>query len=310
MHIGTDIQTVKRVNLYLGAAALAVGCLMTMEFGRSMSWLHAASLCLLTVAAALLPAYVHHLWSDNAKPTAAMLGAVAVLFVGTEYFSHLGYTIGHRVRDTEETTVQNVAHDNAQAVLADERANIGMWRKQLADLTAQNAWATTVSPDGLKAQLGAAQKDIDLETQRGGCKQKCQKLMVAKADLENRIAVASQAIDLGKKIEATQRIIDSKTTTAATTEHKSSKVVSQTKFVSQLATMELEPGKAALTWAQIAIGALIALVTTFLAPVCFFVAFRDRVAGAKPQSVGFASPANDDTRGLFRREYIARMAAA
>ncbi len=47
-------------------------------------------------------------------------------------------------------------------------------------------------------------------------------------------------------------------------------------FVSQLATLELDPGKAAFTWSQIAIGAAIALVTTFLPAVCFFVAFRDR----------------------------------
>jgi len=42
-----------------------------------------------------------------------------------------------------------------------------------------------------------------------------------------------------------------------------------------LATVSLEPGKEALTWAQIAIGFLIALVTTFLTPYAFYLAFGD-----------------------------------
>ncbi len=55
--------------------------------------------------------------------------------------------------------------------------------------------------------------------------------------------------------------------------------MNQTKFVSQLATGDLEPSKEAFTWSQIAIGVLIAFVTTFLAPVCFFIALRDGSGG-------------------------------
>jgi hypothetical protein len=275
MHAVHDISTVKRVNLYVGAAALVVGCLMTAEFGRSMSWLHAASLCLLSVAAAFMWPMVDHLWRSNSRAIAGLLAILGVLFVGVEYFSHLGYTIGHRVRDTEETGVVNVNYKQAQEQVASEKENLKLWRDQLAKLQEQHAWAATVSADGLRAKLASHDKAIQLETARGGCKGKCLKLMEAKADTENKIALAEQASDLKKRIDATQRILDGKTTTAAKTEFKSSKIVNQTRFVSQLATLELEPDQAAFTWSQIFIGAMIALVTTFLAPVCFFIAFRD-----------------------------------
>jgi hypothetical protein len=283
MHIPTTMQTVRRVNLWLGTAALATGCLMAAAFGYSMSALHAATLALLSVAVAFLPAAVSHLWHNRRRPTAAVLGTVCAVFMAVEYFSHLGYTVGHRVRDTEETGVVNVRHDDTRKTLQSERDMLQLLHKQLADLTAQHAWAATVTPDGLKAQVTATDEAIRQEERRGGCGPKCLALKKDKAGLEERIATAERASDLGKRIEATQRAIDAKTQTAATSEFRSSKIVSQTKFVSQLATLELEPGAAALTWSQIAIGALIALVTTFLAPVCYYVAFGTP-ADRKPET--------------------------
>ena len=58
MAIATDYSTVRKTNLYLGAATLAVGCAMAFEFGRSMSYLHALSLCCLSIAVAFLPSVV------------------------------------------------------------------------------------------------------------------------------------------------------------------------------------------------------------------------------------------------------------
>jgi hypothetical protein len=43
-----------------------------------------------------------------------------------------------------------------------------------------------------------------------------------------------------------------------------------------------------MNWTQIAIGALIALVTTFLAPVCFFMAFGDAPQPTHQLTTGFS----------------------
>jgi hypothetical protein len=49
-------------------------------------------------------------------------------------------------------------------------------------------------------------------------------------------------------------------------------VVNQVNFVSQIWTGELSPDEMSMTWTQIAIGALLALVTTFLAPIMLHIA--------------------------------------
>lgn len=279
MALATDYSTVKKTNLYLGAATLAVGCAMAFEFGRSMSYLHALSLCCLSIAVAFLPSVVHKYFQERSWGVASVLGVITVAFIAVEFFSHLGYTVGHRVRDAEEATVQNTTYSAVQDNLASEKENLAMWRKQLADLKAQNAWTASVTADALRAKLEVANEKIRQEEARGGCGPVCLRLKTERADLNSRIATVESVENLAKQIAATQKIIDGKVDTAKTTEFKSSKIVNQTKFVSQLMTMSLEPDKSAFTWSQIGIGFMIALVTTFLAPVCFFVAFADRKPG-------------------------------
>lgn len=276
MHIPTDIGTVKRVNLYIGTAALVTGCLMAAEFGRSMSLLHAATLCLLSVAAAFLFPYVDHLRRNGSRTAATGLAVVGVIFISVEYFSHLGYTVGHRVRDTEETLVQNTKYDGRQEQVAEAKASLALAEKQLSALMDQNAWAASVTADALRARLESANLAITQEAKRGGCGKLCLERTKERDGLQSQIATAEQKGKLLDQIESTKKWIASAREKAEGTQHVSSKIVSQTKFVSQLATLELEPGKAALTWSQIAIGAMIALVTTFLAPVCYFIAFGDR----------------------------------
>ena len=149
--------------------------------------------------------------------------AIACLPLGfVAFLTHVGYSASIRVGDMQQATAQNANYANMQDAVTEEKANLDMWRKQLADLKSQNAWATSVTADGLRASLATADKAIELEGKRGGCKSKCLALMEKKADLEAKIATTEQVADLSKRIEATQRIIDGKRTTAATVEFKSS----------------------------------------------------------------------------------------
>jgi hypothetical protein len=270
----TDISQLKRICFWLGAVGLVVACAMTFEFGKAMSYSHAIALCLLTIAVAVMWPYVDHLWHSGSKVPAFVVGTLAVLFTLAEFGSHLGYTVGHRVRDTQETGVVNATYKQAQESLASEKQNLGMWR-ELAKLKEQHAWAPTVSADGLRAKLASHDKAIQLETARGGCKGKCLGLMKAKADTEEKIAIAEEASNLAKRIEATQRILDKKGETAKTTEFKTSKIVNQTNFAAQLWTANIEPDAEAREWTQIGIGFIISLVTTFLPAAMWFIAFRD-----------------------------------
>lgn len=285
MHIQTDIATVRKANLYIGTVALVTGCLMAFEFGRSMSYLHAITLCLLSLAVAFLPTMAHHHWKGGNRPTGTILAVVAVLFTGVEYFSHLGYTIGHRVRDTEEATVQNTKYDGRQEQVAEAKSSLALAEKQLGALMEQNGWAASVTADALRAKIESANLAIAQEAKRGGCGKLCLERTKERDTLQSQIALAEQKGKLVDQIEATKRWIADARTKAESTAHVSSKIVAQTKFVSQLATFEIEPGRDALTWTQIGIGAAISLVTTFLAMVCYFVAFGERKEIVSPAHV-------------------------
>lgn len=267
-----SLDTLRRIALYIGLASLAVAAAMTFQFGSSMSLLHAVGLCLLTVAGSIIWPVIKHTWNAKSFQTWAMV-ACGVMFLGVEYFSHLGYSVGTRVGETQQVGVHNAKFDDTRESLKSDRANIELWKQQLATLTEQAPWAATVKADAMRGDVEALEKAIELETARGGCKSKCQRLMAQKGELETKIGTAEQASDLNNRIEATQRIIDGKTEKAAAATYESSAVVNQVNFVAQIWTAELNPDEMSLTWTQIVIGAFIAFVTTFLAPIMLNIAF-------------------------------------
>lgn len=267
-------QIKSRIMLPVGVAALISGALMSFSFGAAMSLAHGVTLGLLTFVAAFMFPLIDQLRINGAsKLKTGALTALAIVFLGAELFSHVGYTVGTRVENTEMTGVQNTKYTDTREAVVDHKANLVMWKDRLAKLTEQNGWSVTTTADALRAQLETAQKAIDLEAARGGCKSRCQIEMKKKADLETQIAIAEERKDLTKQITATQALIDKSREKAAVTEYKSSPIVNQTKFVAQLSTMSLDPGAGPTTWVQIAIGVLVALVTTFLPPYVFELIF-------------------------------------
>lgn len=287
MHSALTESSIRKAALYVGLAALVVGMGMAFEYGRAMSMLHAISLGLLAIAVSI--AFIGaELYRKQGRKIAAIVATCAgVAFSVGEYGTHFGYTVGTRVAETQQTGVTNAAYKARQDNRDREAQNLDMWRKQLADLTAEAPWAATVKADGLRAQVEAMDKSIELEAARGGCKSRCQKLMADKGALTERIAKIEAAADLNKRIEATQRILDTKVDVAVKQEFHSSKIVNQTAGFAQIATWSDTPSDSALSWTQLILGAVIAAITTYLAPFCLSVAF----SGLKSEPMDqFASP--------------------
>ena len=227
-------QTLQRIFLALGAVGLLISCAMTFKFGYAMSWLHAVALVTVTVMAAFIFPAKRFLREFGATGAARIVGVLGVFFIALEFYSHLGYTVGMRNKATLEATVQTAAYKNTQDALESEKTNLAFWRTQLSELKQQNAWTATVTADGLRASLEAADKKIELETRRGGCKRKCLVLMEDKANLEARIATAEKVEDLSKRIEATQRILDGKTEKAVTVKAGFSAASAQTDWMGKI----------------------------------------------------------------------------
>jgi hypothetical protein len=297
MHPANDVATIRKIALCVGIPALVVAVAMTFQFGRSMSFLHAVCLGLLTVAGSIIFPYAKHMKSESAKG-ALMFMVIGAVFLSVEFFSHLGYTVGTRVIEAESTDVVNAVYDNNQASAKDDTANLKIWRDQLTELQAKQPWVASVKADALRSQMETADKAITNETARGGCKSKCEAKMRERDAISERIGQVEQSEDLIKRIEATQRILDGKRVTANKTEFKTSAVVAQTGFVAQLVTQNLDPDKASRTWVTIAIGALVSLVSTFLAPVMLTIAFgplkASEIISASLDKLGkVAKPATD-----------------
>lgn len=284
--------------MVIGTLGLIVSTLMVFKFGYAMSILHAVSLALVSLAVAFIFPAIEFMKRAGQVWGARMLMIVGAGFFCLELFSHLGYTLGQRTHSTDAAVVQTVAYEARQEQLRSNRANLEMWRRQLADLKAANAWAATVSADGLRAQLDAADEAIRQEERRGGCGPRCLALKQQKGNLENRIAVSEQVNDLSKRIAATQHLVDRYTEVAVETKTGFSPVKAQTDFVSQLyllattseAEKALKPDSVTLTVSQILIGFMLALGMTVLSPAAFYIAFcrADEIAG---KLAGTSTPA-------------------
>jgi hypothetical protein len=281
MHPHTSFATLQKIFLCVGTVGLLVSVAMTYKFGSSMSWLHAIALVTVTIAAAFIFPFRAFVLKMGHQGAARSLMALGVFFVGLEFFSHLGYTIGMRERSNIEATAQNASYRNEQENLASEKSNLELWKQHLAKLQAENPWVAAVSADGLKAQVAAHTKAIELEEARGGCKSKCLARMKEKAALEERIGIAEQSNKLAEQIEATQRIVDKKTEVATQSKVGFSPVKAQTDFVGQIylamtgteGEKALSPDSVTLSFTQIFIGFFIALGATFLPTTAMYMAF-------------------------------------
>ena len=278
-HQYEELNPFGRFFFILGIFSLGVAAAMTFKFGWSMSVLHALGLGVLSVVASFLPEAAYRMKEDGHKGLAIGLALICTPLLAVEYFSHLGYTQGQRVENVQQTGVHNTKFEDTRASLEADRESVTIWKKQLADLTAQAPWAPTIKAEALRGELEAMTKAVELEGQRGGCKRKCQALMAQKGEVEKKIGTVEQAEDLTKRIEATQRIIDGKTLKAAEATFESSPVVNQTAFVAKMVAWDLAPGEGIKEGSQIGISAALALANVLLTPLCFLIAGRSRRPG-------------------------------
>lgn len=278
MHNSLSETALRKAAFWTGLAALVAGIGMAFEYGRAMSMLHAVSLGLLAVAVSIAFVAAEMYRADGRRLAATIATIAGVAFSAGEYGSHFGYTFGSRLTDTQQTTVQNARYDGAQESTKEDKSNLELWKIQLATLLEQDAWTATTKADALQSELATLKERIDSEKsgKRGrnaGCGKECERLQNEATALTLRIAKVEQREDLSKRIEATQRILDKKRDAGAKTEYKSSKIVNQAAGFAQIAMWDDKPSESALSWTQLVLGAIIAAITTYLAPFCLSVAF-------------------------------------
>ena len=281
-----DLDPFGKFWLWLGLGSLAAAAAMSADFGLSVSIKHALFLGVLSIVAAFGPMAAERLWGLGRRGPAIAAAMICVPLLGIEFYSHAGYTAGLRGQNISEARVQNMRFDGAQDAVSDDKANVALWRKQLATLLEQNAWAGTVKADGLKGELKTLLDRIEDEKKgtRGrkpGCGKECERLQNEASALSARIATAEQATDLTSRIEATQRILDGKREVATKTEHKSSAVEHQNEFLAKavalVSSASLKPTEFQSESAQQTVNLAMAVAGTGLPAFALFMAGLFRV---------------------------------
>lgn len=261
--------------MVVGLASLGAAATMSFEFGSGVSRAHAVFLACLSFVTAFAPEAAYSQYEAGRKGVACVLAMLCVPLFGIEFFSHAGYTAGLRGSNIETTMVQNTKWDGAQETAKEDKAALKMWQERLAKLETEKGWVATVTADGLRAQIDSADEAIRQEERRGGCGPKCLKLKEAKGELGNKIAAAEERASILSQIEATKRKLDGARVAAANTEHKSSSVEHQQRFLSKAVALfgsgSLKPTEYQTEGAEQGVNLAMALAGTGLPALALFI---------------------------------------
>lgn len=230
----------------LAVVAISVDVGIAFQYGRSMTFLHAAGFSIVALCfcvfpdAAVLEARKGNFWG------AIGIGLACIPLGIGSLQSHVGYSSAVRLGDMQQTGFQHTRLENAKHSLTNERASLATFMDQKKilmgereEIKASGPWVTMTTADALKEDVKVLDGRIADETagKRGraaGCKKVCEQLqderkaVLAKiASVERLEGVTARLAQLDASIEATQRVIDEKTATVAATGYTSSTVVNQ-----------------------------------------------------------------------------------
>ena len=270
--------------LALALVAIIVDAVICFNYGFTQTFWHGAGFALLAIVFAVLPDAAAQEWDKGGKASAITLGIVCIPLGIVAYQSHLGYSAGVRVGDIQRTTVQNVKYDDARGNVEEARKTLTLFEGRLAALEKQNGWAASATADSLRARLPALELAISQEAARGGCKQRCLDRTRERDELVERIKTLEAKADYTEKIEAAKRVIAAAREKAAGTKHVESAVVNQTNVAAQLwltfqgreAADAINPDSVTQTFVNTGIAGANSLAFMLMAPVCWFVAGRNR----------------------------------
>ncbi len=278
--------------LTVGLIVMTVDMAMGYQGGVSVgTFWHGVGYAALAAGFAFLPDAAYEEFEHKRFGSAAVIALLCVPIGIKAYEQQLTYSAGVRHGEIQLTSVVNQRYDGAQDDVARNRAELTALQGALVKLQSDNPWATTVKADGLRARLAAAQKAIDLEAARKGCKAKCLAEMEKKADLEKQIAIVEKADETQKRIEFLQASIDKKRDVANKAEHRQSINVDVAKTTAKLfnvarglsAEDAMKTDAVSLEVATMGSAGLGSLSLLMLAPGALFLAGRRRIKHVTPE---------------------------
>lgn len=288
--------------LTLAAFAIIVDAAICFKYGISQTFWHGVGFALLAVVIAVLPDAAAQEWDKGAKGSAFGIITGVLLMLPVAYQSHLGYSASVRVGD-----INLIAHKTEAA--ANNKDSIEQARKDKAmaeSAIARLSWLPTdVTASGIAAEIDTKQEAIRQETKRGGCGPQCLKLRGELAELEKRKGALEDLSKERERLAAANAWLNKAKDKVENSEVAQSAVSNQTKVASQLwnlmsgksAEDAINPDTVTQTFVNTGIAGANSLAFMLMAPLCWFVAGRNRRKDMPEPTVSVAHsvPASDST---------------
>lgn len=270
MNIPSGLRPHFRAIAALGMGAMIVDTFMSAAFGYTIGYVPMIGLAIISLGSGLLlvaAEFFRRIGWTTVASASAVVWFVAFAF---NCWSNMGVATSTRMGEVQKASVQQTTYAERKKASEEAEARLTLFGKQLGDLTSQNAWAATVSADGLRQQVADLQRSRDSESKLGGCGRKCRAIEDKIADVSGKIAVAEQRDDLTKRIEATKAVLAKARDELAGTKAGISATANQSTLYAKLISFNLadDPDAASVTVANegtgVAMAIVIAIVSAFL----------------------------------------------
>ena len=281
-----DSDELERSFRWMGHAFTVIAACMTASFGWSLGGdeftakvLIALGLALVTVLVAKLLSAIDIEWRAGNKKVAGWLLVAWCVGVGVEYFSHIGFTVGHRSSDVQKASLQTTVYTDTRGGLDEAKSRVAFFEKRLSELKGGEGWSSTRPVAAWQADIANLEGDF-LYKRSKQCANVTQPDSRAFCDrlkeLRANLATAEEHAKTTAMLVAARNGLDKARSAAVEVKKGDSAAFSQTEMVAQVATWSLAPSAAAMHWANISVGAIISLVFSFAATLCNFVSTRLR----------------------------------
>lgn len=267
MHMPTGMQPYFKAIAYLGMMALIGDAWLSIKFGWSIAAEMAVIAGVVSVASGLLLVVAMFFSRIGWSWLGRGLAVVWACSFAFNVWSNMGVSTANRMGEVQAARVQQTNYKEQQANVEEAKRSLELFQKQLASLLEQNAWAGTVTADGLRAQVEDLRKAEVAEARLGGCGPNCRRIQNKITDVQGQIAVAEQRSKLTDQIAATRKVIEKNRTVLAGTDKGISSTANQSTLYAKLISFNLasDPSADMVTVANESTGIGFAVILAMIA---------------------------------------------
>lgn len=267
MHIPPGLTPYFKAITALGILALIGDTALSTMFGFSISPIMGPILAVISLASGLLLVVALFFYRVGWRVLGNGLVAAWALAFAFNCWSNMGVSTSNRMTEVQTAGVQQTTYTERKKAAEEAQTRLGLFTAQLDELTKANAWAATVSADGLRSQVESLKAAEVAEARLGGCGRKCRGIQNEIVAVQGKIAVAEQRDDLTARIEATKRVLETARAELATTDAGISRTANQSTLYAKLISWDLanDPNSAMVTVANEGTGIATAIILAVIA---------------------------------------------